>query len=678
MFTDTSPYLYTLEQIIDATRVHISDISPSQFYMQNMVFPKGSAFPGPASYNLTPYLQEIVDCAHKNHPARQVSFMKGAQVGGTAMVLNPIIAYTIACNPGNTMFLTGHSDLTLASMNKIDLMIDACNIRHLIKPSALRKKNQRTGDTNFNKEFAGGYLKSGSVTNHNLLRQHDIMVMIVDDYDAAAGSSKEAGSTRLLVQKRTAAFATKRKIFWVSSPQLKGNSNIEEVFLLGDQRYYNVPCPLCGTMIVLHFTIETPSGDTAGIHYKVDSTGRVIRSSVGYVCQHCAGFFTDKSKYEMNLAGQWVPTVEPKEDAHYSYQLSSLYSPPGMDDWAFYCSQYVNATAENNTRRESEMQAFYNLCLGQTYEQKGEAPKASTIQRNGGYPIGIIPESLSLEHGNGHIVLLTLACDLNGTEDDARIDWQIVAHAETGATYSIDHGSIGTFVPRETNLRIIKDRQHYTYSFNSQYSVWPLLHDIIIRKYPIDSTRDGRKPMSIFIAGVDCGYLGKQFAYPFIEGSIARGLNVVGLKGDGVGLFRKVEGDYQTFKPAKEKNYLYLLESNLLKDQVAKTMELRWDRAQYEYQPPGYMNFPTPADGKYVYENFFSHFEAEERVTETKGDHAGSYSWKKKNSAVQNHQFDCWYYNIGLRDIATHTICHEMGIKKANWQDYVEIIMKLI
>src|SRR5690242_13656001 len=109
-------------EILEATRLHLSDIKPSEWYESRMIMPRGSAFPGPFTFERTPYWREPLDCVSKDHPAKEISIMKGAQSGGTAAVLNPIVGYTITQNPGNIMFLTGHSDLSQAAFLKIDAM----------------------------------------------------------------------------------------------------------------------------------------------------------------------------------------------------------------------------------------------------------------------------------------------------------------------------------------------------------------------------------------------------------------------------------------------------------------------------------------------------------------------------------------------------------------------------
>ena len=661
-------YIGTLMEFLEGTRLHISDINPSDWYEKNMVMPRGSAFPGPFKFDLTPYWREPLDCAAKNHPAKEVSIMKGAQLGGTVAVLNPIVGYTISQNPGNLMFLTGHSDLSEASVLKIDQMIDNCGLRKLIKPNVLRAKNSRTGDTNKSKEFSGGDFKSGSVTNHNLLRQHDVMIMIVDDYDAAQSSSKFAGATRELVQKRTSAFAHKKKIYWVSSPQAKGNSNIEQVFLLGDQRYYNVPCPCCAEFIVLDWEIPVDGGEKAGIYWKLDSFGRVDRKSVGYICQKCAGFFTDSSKYEMNLHGFWKPTATPKEEDHYSYHISSLYAPPGMDDWAYYATQYIAAYPPNAITDEAKAKTFHNVVLGLPYEAVAVENTAKDLILNlRGYEVGIIPEKQSILDGNGKIILLTLSSDLNGKEDDARIDWEVVAWSEAGSSYSILQGSCGSFIPRETAKTYKIDREKKPYDRKKPNNVWLEFDKIAGAIYETDT---GRR-MKIFITGIDVGYLDTH-VYDYIDNC---NNFTVGLKGDKDKKYRKYGVDTVRFHKSKAHARSYMVEVNQVKDELSALMKLKWNQHTDDHQPAGFMNYPQPSGGMYDYSKYFEQFESEKKFErKDKESNVTEYRWEKKVSTAQNHFWDVRVYALVLRDIVADIVFRELKIKNGTWTDYVNIM----
>lgn len=660
-------------QILNDAKFHKTNILPSEWYEQNMVMPKGSALEGKFSYDHTPFMREIVDCASPYHPAREITIMKGAQVGGTATVLNPLVGYTMAINPGNTMFLTGHSDLSKDAMEKIDQMIDCTGIRGIIGNNDLRARNTRTGDTMTEKRFKGGYLKMGSVTNHNLLRQHDIMVMIVDDYDAAAMSSKSAGSTRNLVQKRTTAYKHKKKIYWVSSPQEEGKSNIEQVFLLGDQRYYHVPCPCCGEFIPLEWSVDIEgTKEKGGIYYEVLPSGMVDHKSVGYICQKCGGFFDETQKYDMNLNGFWQPTADPKEKDHYSYHISSLYAPPFMDGWEKIAQSYENANPKEGKRDERQMQTFMNTMLGKTYRQKGKEIKANALQKNTrNYEVGTVPDQMSLNDGNGHIILLTCSCDLNGFVEDARLDYEVVGWSENGARYSITHGSIGTFVNKryESDLQR-QSREKWTYEFGKSRNVWKEFDKVLDTRFMTDNNR----AMKIFMTGVDTSFF-TDYAYKYIDSS---NFPMIGLKGDPEDAEKTTRYgiDAPIFKPGKSRSNSYLVESNLTKDMLSADIDKKWDKENDDSQPVGFMNFPTPSGGKYLYNNYFSHFESEHRVLEEKDGKPSQWVWKKKSSNVQNHLFDCHLYNIVIKEIVVYLAFKEMGIKEYSWQDFVKLVLE--
>ena len=663
------------EEILESTRLHLSRITPSEWYEKKMIMPRGSAFPGPFSYDLTPFWREPADCAAKDHPAKDITIMAGAQGGKTAAVINPIVGYTIAQNPGNIMFLTGHSDLSQAAFLKLDVMIANCGIRDLIKPNVQRKKNARSGDTDKIKEFPGGTMWGGSVTNHNLLRQYDVCILIVDDFDAAPMSSKHAGSTLELARQRTAAYAHKAKRLYVSSPQLKGLSNIENVFNLGDKRYYNVPCPLCATPIILNWTVPVGHNEVAGITWKIDQHGHLDRKSVEYICQSCGGAFKETHKYEMNLAGFWKKTCEPVEENHQSYQISSLYAPPGMNDWATYVQQYINANPVGGKPNQRKMQTFHNVVLGEAFEKTGKANEANAVQKNvRTYKIGVVPEQLSSKDGSGEIIMLTCACDLNGKEDDARLDWEIVAWAESGSSYSVKHGSIGTFVPKETEKQKETPRQKWTYQHQKRKpgeaplpsdlkSVWPELNLILAQVFPVE---DGSKKMKVVFTGIDCGHF-TNHAYTFIDES---NFNVIGVKGDKEGQLRKEGYDMPLFKPAKERTRLFLLDVNNIKDSVSNNIDLKWTSGNV--QPPGFLNFPEPEGGLYGFNHYFNHYEAEHRVSEEKDGAVVGSRWVKKHSNDQNHFWDVYIYNYCLKEIwADLCLRAAKPPSKGNWYDFV-------
>jgi phage terminase large subunit GpA-like protein len=661
----------TLEQhltdLFDASLNLLSDIKPSDWAEANRIMSSSeSRWEGRFDYSLTPYAIEIINRFSPDDAARIIAVMKGAQLGLSKGVLENLIGYLISEHPCNILHLTGHADLAEEGTENIDLMIDGCGLRHLIRDSKINSR--KTGDTAKRKLFMGGKYISGSVTNHKLLAQRSIKVTLVDDYDKGKQSSKESGSTRKLIEQRAASFGGIGKIGFFSTPELRP-SNIEEVFLLGDQRYYNVPCPCCGVMIPLKWSVpiaNTDGKEKGGIHWKVDKTNRLIKESVGYVCQECSNLFTDKHKYEMNLAGVWMPTAEPSQEGYYSYHISSLYAPVGMFDWEHYIRDYIEANPPEG-QKEHLQKTLVNLCWGEPFEQTGKAPKGNDLQKNTrNYEIGTIPERMSINDGNGEFVLLTCGADMNGVVDDARLDYEVVGWTESGASYSICHGSIGTFIPRENSMKIKVDRERWTYDFNSPRSVWPEFAKVLSAYYP----KDTGKRMQITCSGLDTGHY-TQFAYNFIDNT---NLNVVGLKGKDADKYIPIQKDIQSFHYAKERNKLFLVEVNYLKDRLAERISLKWRNGDGA-QPAGFMNFPQPGNGLYGWSNFFEHYESEHWVVENKDGQIVGAKWEKKSSISQNHLFDVAVYNMATRDIFVQMILDQFKVKHGAYADFVKIIM---
>jgi len=670
-------YRTQIFQILDAANVQLSSIKPSDWAEQNrMMTSDVSPMPGMFRYTNSPYTKPIVDCLDPNHPARIITWMKASQIGGSTGVVENGIGWIISQQPGNILFLVGHESLVKPSAKKIDTMIDNSGIRHLIKSSSMRARKIKSGDTDTLKEFPGGHLMLGTA-NHGMLRNISMQYGFIDDFEKMKSADKSSGSTAEMIEQRFAAYYKKMKLMYISTPELKQTSNIEPEYLKGDQRKWHIPCPCCGEFIPLEWQIksEIKPDEMAGITWKTDDEGSLIHESVGYTCQKCDGFFDDRNKMDLIRAGEYIATAKPKDPGRVSFHLSALYAPTYMFDWAHYVRKYMEAFPDDGPVDHDKAKTFMNLALGKTYEPASIETSANELQKNvRNYEIGSLPEKQSIEDGNGKIVMITMACDLNGkddsipdqNEDDARLDYEIVAYSETGATYSIDHGSIGTFIPRDKHP---ERREKLTYKHGAERSVWPILEHIISKKYVCDT--NGRT-MKIFITGIDAGYL-TNHVYQFIDNC---NHNVVALKGDDDAdvesflIGTKLNADMRTFRPARERPNLYLVASNHTKDVLANYMALKWNPEHHSMQPFGFMNFPIPSNGKYLLNNYFSHFEAEHKVF----DNRGKYRWVKKSKNHQNHLFDCRLYALVVRDIFLDKLFKQYKVQNGTWADYVDAV----
>lgn len=661
-------YRGQISEIISSGLTLLSSEKPSEFAERKIVMKQ--PFPGRFKYDKTPYTREIVDCLAPDHPCRWLAFMKGLQIGASAGVILPGLAWIIANSPANTYFTVGSPDLVDKASEKLDLIIDSADLRKLIRPQTLRKRNNNTGDKNQKKDFSGGYIVITSANNHRNWRDVSLKYGFFDDCEAFKGSSKEAGSTVKLIEGRFAAYKDVMKQFWISTPELKETSIIEPLYLQGDQRKYLIPCPCCHEFIEIVWSAPIDEKTNAGIYYELDNQGNVIQKSVGYICQKCAGFFKDNHKQKMLMQGHWQPNAIPTRMGFYSYHLSSLYAPEGMYDWYHYAVNYNEANPPNQPRKEKLHQTFVNTTLGLTYEMDGESPNVTEIQKNiRPYEVGIIPDNLSQADGNGRICLITCACDMNGKQDDARLDYEIVAWSEKGARYDITHGSIGTFQPKEHQTDKRVDRQHWTYDMHKENSVWYELDKIIGGKFKGDNGFE----YGVGITGIDVGY--KDFlAYAYMDWT---NNNVVAIRGDKEEQYISENKDIPYFRIGKARKNYYLLSVGFIKDDLAEYMQLKWDKKNDDKQPNNFINFPTPSGGKYLYDNFFGHWESEHRTMITKRDGNTEFRWVKKQSNSQNHLFDCSIYNMALREIEVFLMGRSYKAERTfKWRDYCSVVLR--
>lgn len=653
-----------------------------------MVMPPSKPFPGPFSYNLSPYWREPVDNVMSESPVTRTTIMTVNQIGKTDAIINAWLGYSISENPGPMQYLTGHEKGNDEAMRRIDEMFDSCGLRDrgLIKSQEKRARKTKSGDTDTRKDFLHGFLVMGTLTNvKSDARQFTIKIQVRDDMDAAPIETK-SGKTLEVFDTRTDAYGSRRKILNISTAEVSGLSNIEICWSRSDQRYWNVPCPKCGKLIVLEWEVDMGKA-RAGLYWKLNAVGQLDEKSVEYVCQKCGEGFKETEKYEMNQAGIWVPTVEnPKEAFHRGYTLNAL-NPVGMRNWPTLINHYLKAYPPNEPKDEGVEQTFYNLVLAKPYVKSSDEMSATNLQVHNKRPYspGVVPEDMSIADGNGGIVMLTCAIDLNGIfgrqerEDDVRLDWEVLAHSESGATYSVKHGSIGTFIYRETLEQKAVFREKWTYDHTKPNNVWPVLDAILTQDWVVSGS-SGRK-MKILFTVLDTGNW-EKVAFEYVDSRKFQ-FQIVGVKGTSENKGKSLNRESKNFKEsAARPGSLYIVDGHSIKDNLSALMRMKWNKGTGQGQPAGFMNYPIDDEGKlYQYENFFAHYEAEHKVPtkDSRGIETG-FAWKKKSTSHENHALDLRVYNMAAAEIFVHLYLQELKrsnpeqwreVKYMSWKDFV-------
>lgn len=629
-------------------------LPPSEWAEKNLILSSESKFSGMFSYNRSPYTREVVDNMRPNSGVEITAVMKCSQSGFTQSVAIPCMVYHVAESPTNVMFLSSSDTMVQNTIRgRFDTVMESSGLSNLLKTSSVKKANQRTGDTDKKKEYTGGTMINATYNASNL-RFHSVEVVVADEYDDAPKTDKKEGSIFDLIKARTKSYADTRRLVFMSSPTVKGISNIEHVYNMGDKRHWNWECPHCKEYIPILWRVEKEDGTYGGIKWELDGNDKLIEDSVHYECQKCCGRIEYKSKYSLNLTGKWIPTAVPEHPSYRSYLFNALCNPPGFESWTDLVRQWMKACPKNEPIDIDALKVFTNTQLGELWEDRGTTPRATGLMNNvGTYKVGRVPDKTCEEDGNGKIALISLSADLGGIMDmvngieDVRLDWEILAHTSNGQTYSINHGSIGTF--KRSRWRDQKDRanesnrQQWTFNHGLPNSVWNEFKEIIYT--PLQGEGEDGLYYDIDITLVDTGHFTK-LAYNFITSIKDR--KIFGIKGDTVEKPRLTDKNSPIIKHSQEnKGLLYILDVNLLKDQAAANMNLVCGTDGT--QPSGFMNFPQPSKGKYNLKSFFSHYESEHRVPKIVNGQEVGFMWKKKRE--DNHFWDIYNYNMAAREI---------------------------
>lgn len=312
---------------------------------ENRYLPEGvSVYPGRLSFDIAPHMREPLDMLHPDNPVHQVSMLKSVQSTATTNLAENAIGAYIRHKLGSILYLTSSKGVAkIRSSSAIDVLIDHSDLAALVRPMSDRSK-RKSADTSYYKEFSGGIkLLMSSYNSIGDLKSNTFHFIIKDEWDEAPMELKDQGDVEGIIHGRTMGVRN-YKILDISTPSRLETSRIYKSFLQGDQRYFYVPCPLCGEFQ----TLELKGGDKDhGLTFsreKDPKTGHkiLIPETVRYICAHCRGEFQESKKADMLRAGEWRPTSQPSDPAHVSYHVSGLYSPEMMLSWRRIVQQFID------------------------------------------------------------------------------------------------------------------------------------------------------------------------------------------------------------------------------------------------------------------------------------------------------------------------------------------------
>jgi phage terminase large subunit GpA-like protein len=302
-----------------------------------------SAEPGEWRTDRAPYQQEMMD-VFTDPMVEAVVFMCASQIGKTEIV-NNIVGYYIDQDPAPILVVQPNVD-PMARTWSTDRLAPMLAAAACLRGKVSDPKSRDTSNTVLHKVFPGGHITVIGANSPSGLASRPIRIVLFEEIDRYDESISTEGDPIKLGEQRAANFWN-RKILKNSTPTLKGFSRIEKEYAKSDQRRYHVPCPACGAFQVLiwkNLKWEDKPEDAA------------------YVCDHCGTLIPETDKAPMLAGGKWVP--ENPGSRIPGFHINALYSP--WQRWGKLAAEWLDCQQELGA-----LQAFINLKLGETWEERG-------------------------------------------------------------------------------------------------------------------------------------------------------------------------------------------------------------------------------------------------------------------------------------------------------------------
>ncbi len=411
-----------------APRVRVSEWASEHRWVAG----EASSRPGRWSNELTPYLVEVMDALSFTDPAREVVFKKSAQIGASEVGLNWVGSIIHRTPMPVLVALPKHAAMSEYSEDKLEKMVSATpEVRRRV---AVRKTRSRKASSTRVKRFPGGSIRLVNAASSADMQSKSVRALLCEEVTEYEADVKGLGDPVSALRQRTEGYARERKIYFVSTPGIKGACRISALYETSDKAQYYVPCPGCGHHQVLAWSQMKWRRDRApfGAYMVCAAHGCIIEQA---------------DKRGMVAAGCWIRTYDggegdPPPPAHFApedlarwqarcdphrakgFWIWRAYSP--FSGWDDIVREWIEAKGDPQAEKQ-----FTLKVLGLEYEEQHDVPAHQVLHaRREDLPAGRVPP---------WCLLLTAAVDVQGD----RLEW---------ASYGFDRHLAPTLVERDVIL----------------------------------------------------------------------------------------------------------------------------------------------------------------------------------------------------------------------------------
>lgn len=557
--------------------------------------PESSAEAGPWRTSRTPYLKAPMD-AFTDPSVRRIVMVAGSQIGKTEAELN-CLAYLMDQDPGTVLFV--HPTLEDAkkfSRLRVEPMIRDCP--RLRRKVSNVERGGKHSETILQKKFPGGMLMLAGSNAASALASTPARYVIGDERDRWALSAGKEGDPWLLAMARQTTFYNAKAIE-VSTPTVKGASNIEASYLQGTQERWVTECPECGAWHEIRFDdirFTARSRKVSGKKtYDLDGEPE-------WLCPSCGCLVAER---EMKSAPSTWRADNPGalETTHVrSFWLNAFVSP--WVSWGDIVIRFLEARKDPN-----RLQVVYNTLFGRLWEDRGDlVSNDEMMERREDY--GTREDGTPVELPDGARVV-TIGVD---TQDN-RLEYEVVGHGRWGETWGVEKG-------------VIMGRPDTD-------EVWQRLDGLVSHVW---RWRDGRGVR----ASVTCVDSGGHYTQEVYERCrVRQAQRVFAIKGKGGESVPYTAVPTQVpVRDKRHKCWLYTIGVDAGKAQIMNSLKV-------EEPGPRYCHFPR---GRGYDEGFFSGLLSERLVLSRTG--TGSrWRWEKIPGHERNEALDCRNYALAALEI---------------------------
>lgn len=556
--------------------------------------PENSAEAGPWRTSRTPYLKEPME-AFTDPKIIKIVMVAASQVGKSELELN-IIGYIIDQDPGSILFVQP----TLEDARKFSRLRVAPMIRDSkpLKAKVTNIKTRDSGNTILQKSFPGGMLTITGSNSASALASTPARYILGDERDRWALSAGNEGDPWALAEARQATFYNAKAIE-VSTPTIKGSSNIESSFYQGTQEHWCHQCPECGEWHSITFSNVKYDHKVVMVNNKKTFYVTIL----GWACSSCGCLSTEDIMRKQSA--KWIAdNPNAYSNGVRSFWLNAFSSP--WMPWSKIVRKFLEA--QHNPVR---LKVVYNTLLGELWEEGEGIESEELTKRRERYDCEVPKDAL----------VLTCGVDVQ----DNRLEYEIVGWGLESESWGIQYGVIMGDPGQLTTIT--------SPSGVEIQSVWELLDAVLSKPY---SRKDGQV-LQIMTTCIDSGGHHTKPVYKFCKTREIR--RVWAIKG------RSVSGTSFIHRP-KHRNgdgvWLFGIGVDVGKDMLTSNLMI-------QFEGPGYCHFPNDKEKGYD-QAYFDGLTAEHRVTRwVKGQ--AKINWEKRTSGARNEPFDLRNYAIAAFDI---------------------------